>query len=135
MKRLVILLIAIVTLVSCSKEELPKTNFELKITQQPVGGLNLSTVSSAYTGTIKGYVQPVRVLVEWFVESQYHENAMQLSATNVNFTEGTTVAKTTASKVSDPYFSHPVYYWVRFTWTDSNGTHTLDSQKVFCERK
>lgn len=136
MNRLFILLIAIVALVSCSKEQLPVSNttFDVLITQQPVGGLNVATVSTTFMGLMTGTVNPVTVTSEWFVESQYHENAFVISSSLITFNEGTTITKSTSCQVLDPY-RYSVYYWNRLTWIDASGKHTIESSKVYCERK
>ena len=117
---------------SCSKEDQQGTTLELKITKQPVFTQSTSVVSSSFTGTIIGTQQPITVIIEWFVESAHQENPMYLSTQFVTFNEGTTVAKETLNPVSDPYYSNPSYYWVRFSWSDSNGIQYVVSEKVYC---
>lgn len=123
-------------LVSCQKQDQPQleTQFEVIITQQPVGGLNIPTVSTTYVGTIIGTVEPVDVKVEWFVENATHENAFAINTQIIQFTEGTNITKATACSVLDPY-RYSVYYWVRFTWVDDKGSHSIESNKAFCEKK
>ena len=134
MRRIFILLVAIVTLMSCSKEDQQGTTLELKITKQPVFTQSTSVVSSSFTGTIIGLQQPVTVIIEWFVESPFQENPMHVSTQLVTFNEGTSVAKETVNPVKDPYNSNPTYYWVRFSWSDSNGIQYVVSEKVYCKK-
>lgn len=123
-------------LVSCQKQDQPQvdTQFQVLITQQPIGGLNISTVSTTYVGTITGTVEPVNVKVEWMVENATHENAFAINTQTVSFVEGKSVTKATACLVLDPY-RYSVYYWVRLSWTDDKGNHTIESNKAFCEKK
>lgn len=138
MKKLftLICLFALLIVASCTKETQPKpeTQFEMSITQQPVGGINVSTVSTTVLGTIVGTVKPIDVTVEWFVENATHENAFAISTSIIKFTEGTAIAKSSACRVLDPY-RHSVYYWLKLTWEDSAGKHVIETDKVFCERK
>lgn len=124
------------TLMSCEKQDQPQpeTLLRVAITQQPIGGLNITTVSTTYVGTITGTVEPIDVKIEWFVENQTHENVFAINTQTIRFTEGTSMAETTACPVLDPYKSS-VYYWVKFTWTDDEGPHSIESNKAFCEKK
>lgn len=124
------------TLMSCQKQDelQPETILSVSITEQPIGGLNVPTVSATYIGTITGTVEPIDVTVEWFVESLTQENTFAINTQTIKFTEGTSIAKTTACPVLDPY-RYSVYYWVKFTWTDDKGKHSIQSNKAFCEKK
>lgn len=127
---------AVIAVLSCTKENVPplKTQFGVVITQQPIGGLNVPTVSATFTGEVLGKVIPVDVKVEWFVENATHENAFVIREEIIKFTGENYRVRSTAVQVLDPY-RYSVFYWARFTWTDDEGKHTIDSDKAFCERK
>lgn len=116
---------------SCKKDDPDPTRLSVNITQQPMGGSDLNVVSVSFEGIISGTVNPINATVEWWWENGFHMDQKMLSSSEVTFNSGSVTSKSSAWSTAAGY-SLLNYFWVKITWTDDDGPHTLESSKAFC---
>ena len=133
--KLFVLAIIIIPLFStCHKDQVPaKTQLSVSITQNPSGGAQVNSVSAKFQGSINGTVKPVSVTAEWWWEDGYHSNSKIKSSTEYTFDSGSITSKSTVLSAPTGYILLN-YYWVKITWTDDDGQHSIESSKAYCTR-
>ena len=124
------LLVAVFTS-SCKKDDPEPTKLNVTISQQPSGGNNMSSVSVKIEGIISGTVKPIDVTLEWWWENGYHTDQKLKSSTQFNFNSNSTTSKSSVWPAASGYYLLN-YYWVKITWTDDSGAHSLESAKAYC---
>jgi len=129
MKKLLFLIILFV-LAGCEKQPEP-TVLNLVITQNPVGGYNVRTLTTTVAGSISGELKPVTVTVEWYWESASHANQTIRSKTTMPFNKPE-LTSFTCNLIADAGYYHFNYFWAKIYWTDSKGLHTIESTKCYC---
>lgn len=143
MKRVYVIVIALLMIVSiflqsaCDTEYVP-AYVDVSIVKQPVGGYNINSLSSSYNArlryepneetknrAIKGNVTVTAV---WINDkgAEYSEQKITLGETAT----GGTFTISAAPKTAGQYFDKT--FWVRITWDDHNGSHTVTSSKAVC---
>lgn len=139
MKRLFILAIAIaITLCFTNVEMLAQsqeTTLSLKIVQQPVGGMQQKYVYITIAGKIDGKAKPVDVTILWYKESKTN-TGMELAKTeNCTFWDKNSTNIISKCDMVNAYPESTFYYWAVLNWTDSNGSHKLETQKVLSSKE
>lgn len=106
--------------------------------QQPKGGQNVQTLSCTYTATyfppasykITGTEEapPVKLKVSWMNDKggQYEAEGRTFDQGNAGGTY--TVTKTTGA----PNLFFDKTFWLRCSWSDKNGSYTVESGKAVC---
>ena len=122
---------------ACKKEEItpdpppPDVTLNLSVTNQPDGGNQVNTVSCEYDGSVSVSDESIQVTVEWWWEDGNHENAALKDSEQVTFDSKNTVSKSTVYSAGSGYVLLN-YYWVKFKWTDDDGSHEIESGKAYC---
>jgi len=125
-----ILLLLTVSLLSTCKKEDPPTRLGINIMVQPQGGRYSTSVSVIFGGTITGTIKPVIVTVEWWWENGYHSEQQMVYTQDYIFDSGNPTSKNSICYAASGYYLLN-YYWVKISWTDFDGPHTVESDKAF----
>jgi hypothetical protein len=119
-----------------------ETLLDLTITTHPQGGGSVERVSCTFEGfleTIGGGMfgpndtEPVSVSAEWWWEDSNNQNDELMDSETFTVTNETPTSFTTTYSAATGYILLN-YYWVKLTWTDAEGSHTVESGKAFCQR-
>jgi hypothetical protein len=117
---------------SCDKDdETTPTVLSLNVKTQPEGGRSVNSVSCEFTGSLNVSDKSVQVTVEWWWESLDHENSKLMNSEQVTFSSVNSTSKSTVHSAASGYILLN-YYWVKFKWTDDNGSHEIESGKAYC---
>ena len=127
----IIIILSFVFIFSSCKEDIIPTELNLIVSSNPQGGTQVSSVSCSFDGSVSVPDQSVQVTVEWWWEDGNHSNAEMKDSEQVTFNSENTVSKSTVYSAGSGYILLN-YYWVKFKWTDDNGSHEKESGKAFC---
>lgn len=130
MKKLFLLTILLLALLACSKQAQP-TRLDVVITQHPVGGFNVSALTTTISGTMSGDIKPVNVTLEWWWENGLHMGQKMLSSSTYAFITAKATIYTSTWNSQAGYY-HLNYFWAKIRWTDDLGVHELETQKAYC---
>jgi hypothetical protein len=114
--------------ISCSTEN--DALMTVEITEQPVGGAYVSYLACGFRVNLEdinteNIVEPSVILTaRWLTDKGIHETS------RYDFPTGTSNRKTEIISPEGMYFDKT--FWVRLTWKDSEGEHTLESNKASC---
>ena len=133
-KLIIIVLLTVSLFTTCQKDKTPaETNLNVLITQNPNGGEQVNSVSVQFSGKITGTEKSVPVIVEWWWEDGNHSNSKIKSSAEYTFDSATTTTKSTVWSADSGYILLN-YFWVKITWTDDDGQHSIESSKAYCTR-
>ncbi|HOY31523.1 MAG TPA: hypothetical protein PKW80_06560 [Bacteroidales bacterium] len=129
MKKVIIIISAIIFLAGCKKEE----ELSLSIKQSPVGGSQVDALSASFEGKIlsRKPQKTFTVTVEWWWENSYHGDQTMQKSEQFAFNSNSYQTKSTVYQAPAGYILMN-YYWIKLIWTDDNGSHILESGKGYC---
>jgi hypothetical protein len=134
-------LLACITLLFLGGCENAETVLNLSVTSNPDGGNEVGLVSCTFQGYLEAIgggmlgskeTETISVTAEWWWENADHENAELKDSETFTFSTETPTSFTTTYSAGTGYILLN-YYWVKLTWTDADGSHTLESGKAFCQ--
>ena len=134
MKKIRLFILALLTIAlfsACGEDEPKPTRLEVSITEHPLGGAQVSSVSARFNGTVTGKQKSIQVTVEWWWESGDHTENRVISSTQYVFDSDNTTSKSTVHSAGSGFILLN-YYWIKITWTDDDGQHVLESNKAYC---
>lgn len=127
----IILLIALITIVGCGDDAVEVTTLDLTIISHPEGGVNIQSVSCVVEGELIGGDDPVTVTIDWWWEDAAGLNDELYSTETYTFSENQPMEHTTTYDAPAGFFLL-CYWWAEFTWSDDDGSHSIESNKAFC---
>jgi len=120
---------------SCDKDDdetvVKKATLDLTVKTQPEGGKSVNSVNCEFTGAVSTSNKSIQVTVEWWWESLDHSNSKIMNSEQVTFSSTSATSKSTVYKAGTGYILLN-YYWVKFKWTDDDGSHEMESGKAYC---
>ena len=125
------LVIALMAVVGCGDDAVEVTTLDLTITSHPEGGVNIQSVSCTVEGELIGGDDPVTVTIDWWWEDAAGLNDEIYSTETYTFSENQPIEHTTTYDVPAGFFLL-AYWWAEFTWSDDDGSHSIESNKAFC---
>lgn len=144
----IIMILSISLLSGCWTYSIP-SNLSVKVSQEPVGGNNINSLTCTYTVTYthsgtfvdgkwtyngrdsESPPDPVTLKVVWVNDKggRYNEEELVFGILEGNKKSGT---YTTKWQTPSPGQVFDKTFWVRFSWEDADGKHEQDSNKAVC---
>jgi hypothetical protein len=133
MKTLALILISIL-FIGCSDQTL-----SVSVTKNPIGGTSVRQVTADYKGAMKSgglfglaSVKPIDIKVEWMWQDFYRTRNQVMRSDIITFdTDGETTKSTSYNEVSGYVLAN--YYYLRLSWSDDAGSHSVESAKAYCK--
>lgn len=131
MKKILIFIVTLscICLISCGGK---KTKLTVNITEQPVGGVNITELRCSFEGQLYDGTTPITVMLEWWWQDAYGVNEVCQHREEYTFSEDYYVEYTSILSAQQGYVFYQ-YFWAKIIWIDEDGTDTeLESSMVHC---
>ena len=109
------------------------TSLAVKITEQPIGGKNISELTCTVRGILIGGETPITASIDWCWEALTLDSMRVVKIEPYTFTSSDEYEYVTTNHYAGDGNVFLRYWWVRVSWTDEDGTaDTCESDKVKC---
>jgi len=109
------------------------TSLAIKITEQPVGGENISELSCTVRGILIGGETPITATIDWCWEDFTGDSMRVEKKETYTFSSSDEYEYVTTTHYAGEGYVFYQFWWVRVSWTDEDGAaDTCESAKARC---
>jgi hypothetical protein len=115
---------------SCKKEDSAPTELNIQVTHEPAAGALVNSIYADFNGEITGPIKPINVTAQWWWEEFPGRNTQLLGSQTYTFNSGVNTSHSFEFSAPNGYVLWH-YFWLRLSWTDDKGLHTINTSKVY----